>query len=267
MDLWGPKKVENVNGYTYEVHVLSMVDPTTGWVEFCQLYGTPTAYRVQQILDSVWLSRYPRPKEIGMDNGSEFKGVFLDLCSNRGLKPKRSLPWNPQANSILERIHQVLGDGMRVFDLENTRIDPDEDDPFDEYLSSVSYAIRSSYHQTHGHSPAELVFGRNMFIDAKAEIDWTEIRERKQKKIRKSNERENAGRIDHTYKKGDMIIIKRPGIIRKLSIPYSGPYKVTRHNKNGSITYEKSLNVYETVNLRRAYPFYEEASTSTANIE
>ena len=202
-----------------------------------------------------------------MDNGSEFKGVFLDLCSNMGLTPQRSLPWNLQANSILERIHQVLGDGMRVFDLENTTIDPKEDDPFDEYLSSVAYAIRSSYHQTHGHSPAQLTFGRDMFVDSKAEIDWDEIRERKQNKIKKNNERENTGRIDFTYRKGDLILIKRPGTIRKLSIPFEGPYKVIRHNKNGTVTYEKSLNVYETVNLRRVYPFYEQLSEDeqTAN--
>lgn len=155
-----------------------------------------------------------------------------------GLTSKKSLPWNPQSNSILERIHQVLGDGIRVFDLENTPIDPDEDDPFDDHLSSVVYAIRSSYHQTHGHSPSQLVFGKDVFLDSKAEIDWDEIRQRKQSQIKKSNERENAGRINHTYKKGDMILIQRPGIICKLSIPFLGPYRVVRHNKNGTITYE-----------------------------
>merc|ERR1712115_584657 len=49
IDLWGPKKVCNKNGYEYEVHVCTMVDPTTGWFECCQLYGPPTAYRCQQI--------------------------------------------------------------------------------------------------------------------------------------------------------------------------------------------------------------------------
>ena len=92
VDLWGSKKIKNVNGYIYEVHILSMVDPVTGWPEFCQFYGAPTAFRVQQILDSVWLARYPWPKEVDMDNGREFKGVILELCSNMGLTPKKSLP-------------------------------------------------------------------------------------------------------------------------------------------------------------------------------
>ena len=78
----------------------------------------------------------------------------MELCDNMGMTQKRGNSWNPQSNSILERIHQVLGDGLRAFDLDNAEIDPDDDDPFDEYISSVSYAIRSSYHQTHGHSPA-----------------------------------------------------------------------------------------------------------------
>ena len=53
VDLWGPKTVKNVNGYTYKIHVMTMVDPVTGWFKCCQLYGPPTAFRCQQILDTV----------------------------------------------------------------------------------------------------------------------------------------------------------------------------------------------------------------------
>ena len=58
--------------------VESMVDPVTvtGWFEQRQLYDEPNAFTCQQIIDSVWLSRYPRLKEIGFNNGSEFKMGF-----------------------------------------------------------------------------------------------------------------------------------------------------------------------------------------------
>ena len=184
----------------------------------------------------------------------------MKLCSNMGLVPNLSNYWNSSSNGILERIHQVLADGLHAFDFDGAEIDPEDDDPFDEYISSVSYAIRSAYHQTHGFSPGQLVFGRDMFLDTRAEIDWDKIRERKQRRIRKSNERENKNRIDIQYKKGDLILIKKPGIIRKLSIPYAGPYKVVKQRRNGSIKYEKSLNIYETVNIRRVIPFYEEST-------
>ena len=39
-----------------------------------------------------------------------------------GLKQKPSNAWNLQSNAILERIHQVLGDCLVTFDLENTPI-------------------------------------------------------------------------------------------------------------------------------------------------
>ena len=257
VDLWGPKSIKNKNGFTYEIHIMTMVDPVTGWFEQQQLYGTPTAYRCQEILDNVWLARYPRPREIGFDNGGEFKAEFRVLCNNMGMKAKTSLPWNPQSNAILERIHQVLQDALTSADLDNMDIEDDNEDPFDECLTKASYAIRSAFHATHGYSPAQLVFGRDMFMPVEANVDWDSIKQRKQRAIHKSNVRENSSRINHTYNAGDWILIKKPGIIRKLSIPYFGPYKVVRHNKeNGTITYEKEPFNNQNVNSRRAKPYH-----------
>ena len=59
-------------------------------------------------------------------------------------------------------------------------------------------------------------------------IDWEEIGRRKQKAIAKSNQRE-----------GDWITFKCPGIIRKLSVPKEGPFRVIRQHNNGTVTYEK----------------------------
>jgi hypothetical protein len=230
VDLWGPKPIRNVEGLVYELHVMTMVGPVTGWFECTQLYSPPTAYRCQEILDNVWLSQYPRPKEIGFDNGSEFKAVFIDLCVNMSLKRKPSNAWNPQSNAILERIHQVLADGLLTFDLEGTPIDEENDDPFEEYLSTVSYALRSSYHQAHGHSPAQLIYGRDMFLPVSVDIDWESIKNRKQQTINRSNDRENSSRVPHQYKTNDLVTLKKPGILRKLTIPRAGPYKVIKEN-------------------------------------
>ena len=71
---------------TYELHVMTMVDPVNGWFEEQQLYGCLNAYVCQWILDSVWLLCYPRPKETGFNNGSEFKAEFSDLYANMGLE-------------------------------------------------------------------------------------------------------------------------------------------------------------------------------------
>ena len=173
-----------------------------------------------------------------------------------GLKEKTSLPWNPQSNSILERIHQVLGDCLTTFKLDELDIPEDEEDPFEEYLTMASYAIRCAFHKTHGHSPGQLVFGRDMFMPIEAKIDWNSIRERKQAAIRKSNEQENSKRIHRQYEKGDWLTIQKPGILRKLSVPRLGPYKILKHHTNGDITYEKEPNVKDKANIRRTYPCF-----------
>ena len=56
------------------------------------------------------------------------------------MKEKVSLPWNPQPNSILERIHQILAGCLRTFELEDKEIDINEADPFAEYLAQAAYA-------------------------------------------------------------------------------------------------------------------------------
>ena len=74
LDCWGPKTVKNVkNGHDYEIRLLTMVDPVIGWFEYAQLYEPPTVRICKELFKSTWLSRYPRPKEIGIDNRSEFQ--------------------------------------------------------------------------------------------------------------------------------------------------------------------------------------------------
>ena len=62
-----------------------MVDPVTNWFEIAQI-NSPSSEECQRAFDSTWLVRYPRPQEIGFDNGGEFKKVFHDLTDNMGLK-------------------------------------------------------------------------------------------------------------------------------------------------------------------------------------
>ena len=54
--------------------------------------------------------------------------------------------------------------------------------------------------------------------------------------------------------------IQKPGILRKLSVPRLGPYKVLKQHTNGDITYKKSPNVTVKINIRRVYPYYKKDS-------
>jgi transposase InsO family protein len=229
-----------------------MIDPATGWFEIAPLEEN-NSYSTQKAFDSYWLSRYPRPKYIGCDNGSHFKKYFSELIDNYGLIRKSSTEYNPQSNGIIERVHQVLGNALRNFEIEKRELD--DQNPWDEFLSSAAFAIRSTHHMTLEASPAQLVFQRDMFLPVKYVADWTQIRLKRQKEINKSNKRENQNRIPHEYRQGDRILLTTPGILPKLNSPRTGPYTVVYVHDNGTVTIRKG-HVQQKVNIRRIIPYH-----------
>jgi transposase InsO family protein len=66
-----------------------------------------------------WLCRNPRPIQVNFDNGSEFESVFKEMCDNLGIKCRPTTLYNPQGNSIIERIQQAMGNMLRAFELED----------------------------------------------------------------------------------------------------------------------------------------------------
>jgi hypothetical protein len=254
VDCIGPYSVKTKKG-KYTLRAMTMIDPATGWFEIGALDQPPNSYDCQKILDSLWLARYPRPMEIGHDGGGEFKWHFKDLCNNMGLKQKKGTAHNPQSNAIIERVHQVLGNTLRAFQLEERELD--ETDPWDEFLSSTAYAIRCTHHSTLGATPGQLVFGRDMLLPTQFYADWAQIKLRKQQRINASNARENSKRVPHNYVVGDKVLVNRPGILSKMSAPRSGPYEILSLHDNGTVTISKGIAVTERINIRRLQPYFE----------
>ena len=69
--------------------------------------------------------------------------------------------------------------------------------------------------------------------------DWDTIRKRKQQRINKNNEAENAKRIPHTYHVGDDILIRNEPSRKFGSTAYSGPYLISSARNNGTLRYRK----------------------------
>jgi hypothetical protein len=58
--------------------------------------------------------------------------------------------------------------------------------------------------------------------------DWGALEQQRQKEIDRNNRRENASRINHDYKVGYKVLLKKPGKhLRKLEAPRTGPHTVT----------------------------------------
>jgi hypothetical protein len=231
-----------------------MIDPATGWFEIAEMKDQ-SSEAAMNAFDDTWLSRYPRPEFIGFDNGKEYKKFFKQLINNYGLKPKPTTTYNPQSNGIVERVHQVLGDALRTAEIDGA--DLDEFRPWDSYLSSAAYAIRSTYHTTLKASPAQIIFGRDMLLPIEFNVDWAVLQQQKQKEIARNNQRENASRKHHEYKVGDKILLLKPGHVRrKLENPRTGPYAVSAVHANGTIRIQRG-SINQRVNLRRVTPYFE----------
>ena len=76
---------------------------------------------------------------------------------------------NPQANAILERFHQVLGDMLHTKNLQE--YDFDKIDPWSELLALVAWAIHSTHHTTLQSTLDQLVFRRDMLLNIKFIVD------------------------------------------------------------------------------------------------
>ena len=276
VDLIGPYVIKGKDGSQIDFMALTMIDPASSWFEIVELplakrlrttnvngkellhsedIFDKSSDRVAKLVNKAWLSRYPRCRYIIYDNGSEFKLHFEHLCESYGIKRKPTTVKNPQANAILERVHQVLGQMLRTSELDMAdSVSPDDVDVF---LDNAAWAIRSTYHTVLKASPGAAIFGRDMLFDIPFVADWYKIGEHRQLLTDRNNERENKRRIDYDYKVGDKVLVIKDGILRKSESKYGKePWTITTVHTNGTIRVQCGTKS-ERINIRRVTPYTE----------
>jgi hypothetical protein len=149
-----------------------------------------TSERIAQLVNKTWLSRYPRCRYIIYDNGSEFKLNFEFLCETYGIKRKPTTIKNPQANAILELLHQVLGQMLCTSELGMAEtITPYDVNVF---LDNAVWAVCSTYHTVRKASPGAAIFGRDMLFDIPFIANWNKITDYRQCQTDLSTTRKNS---------------------------------------------------------------------------
>ena len=81
------------------------------------------------------------------------------LNSDYGIKKKPITTRNPQANAIIERIHQTIGNILRTFCIQDSQLD--NEDPWSGILAATMFATRATVHTTLKATPMQLVFSRD----------------------------------------------------------------------------------------------------------
>ncbi len=147
------------------------------------------------------MCRYPWCCYFIYNNGREIKLHFDYLCESYGIKRKPTTVKNPQANNILERVHQVLGQMLCTAELDMANSVTLDD--VDVFLDNVAWAIFSAYHTVLKASSSASIFGRDMLFDIPFMAEWHKIGEQRQSLTNCGNQRKNAKHIDYDYKVRD----------------------------------------------------------------
>jgi hypothetical protein len=238
VDLRGPYTLKGKDGAVIDFMPLTMIDPATSWFKvvelplLCQLKTITvdgkessiveeifdnTSERIAWLVNKTWLSRFPRCHYIIYDNGSEFKLNFEYLCVTYGIKPKPTVVKNPQANVILDRLHQVVAQMLRTAELNMAEtVTPNDVNVF---LDNAAWAICSTYHTVLKASPGTNFFGSNMLFDIQFIADWNKIGDYRQCQTDLNTARTNSKQVDYDYKVGVKVLLTEEGILCKTQSP------------------------------------------------
>jgi hypothetical protein len=106
---------------------------------------------------------------------------FQRVLQQFGIKDVAISIRNPQANAVCERLHQSVGNALRVFlsqciphNVTNVA------ELVDSALATALHASRATIHRTLGMTPGAIVFNRDMFLNIPLLTDFHILQTRRQ---------------------------------------------------------------------------------------
>jgi hypothetical protein len=138
VDLIGPYTLKGKGNLQIDFVALTMIDPASSWFKIAELpvveqlcqqtvnckeqliadkIFDKTSEHIAKIVNKTWLCIYLHRCHLIYDNRSEFKLHFKYLCESYGITQMPPRVKNPQANGILKRVHQVLGQMLAQLNL------------------------------------------------------------------------------------------------------------------------------------------------------
>ena len=207
VDMIGPWKIE-INKFEYQFRALTCIDTVIGLPEIIPVDNT-TSLSVAQAFEDNWLSQYPAPLRCIHDNGNEFLGpAFSQMLQRNRIKSVPTTVKNPQANTIVERMHQSISTMIVISLQENP---PHKYEEISTLVfrkcMAAQYAIRSTVNTTLKNTPGEWTFGRDMLLPFPSNVNWPNLFRRKHDIITQTNKKENSSRKTYDYKIDQKVLI------------------------------------------------------------
>ena len=125
------------------------------FTRFTQAYVTNnhTTHTMARVLYNEFFSVFRFPRRLMSDQASEFTGqVISELCDLLGVTKIRTLPYHPQTNGAIERVHQTL---RRMI----AKMNPEKRVKWPSHLRPILIAYNATWSLITGYSPYFLMFG------------------------------------------------------------------------------------------------------------
>jgi hypothetical protein len=129
----------------------------TKWVEAITLFRAIEKSIVEFIYEDIF-TRFGVPCEIVTDQGTQFTSKLMrELTEKYGIKHYKSSPYHPQDNGQVESTNKV----MEAILTKNVQLHHWD---WADRLPEALWAYRTTWRNTTGHTPYELVYGKQVLI-------------------------------------------------------------------------------------------------------
>jgi transposase InsO family protein len=255
VDLIGPWTL-SIGNKKLKFHALTIIDMVTNLVEIVRI-DKKTAAHVAMHFENTWLSRYPRPLNCIHDQGGEFIGYeFREMLDEHHINDRPTSAKNPQANSVCERMHQAIGNTLRILStMDPPRGSTNAKQLVDTAIADAVYATRCTYNSALKTTPGGLAFGRDMILNIPLITDLEQLQKRRQRLIDQRLIAANTKRFSYDYQIGDEVLklVYKPNKLEPRAV---GPYPIQRVHANGTLTIQLNPGVVERISLRRVKPYH-----------
>ena len=119
------------------------------------------------------------------------------MLKDFNIKPVINTIKNPQSNSPVERVHQVILNMLVTKDIDNKVFD--HIDPWGETLAAIAWAIIASYHHTIMATPCQYVVGRDILFNLASVLYCQFVTAADQKQVDIYKAREDSRQFTHNY--------------------------------------------------------------------
>lgn len=267
--------------------LLVITDHFSKWVELFPLRKL-TSQKVWECLLEVF-TRFGFPSQLITDNATYFTSkVFRDSCHALGIRHTRTSAYHPQAN-ITERVNRNLKSML----IAHTGRHKD----WDNKLSEMGFATRTTINRSTGFTAAQLNFGRDLKFPLDSSLQPTQnrtdkspatfaadLRKRLTESVREAREHLDISRLDQTsqydkrrrdvqFSMGDLVLKRThplsdasKGFTASLAHRWDGPYTVVGKSNLSYVLKNSSTGAsYGPVHVSELKRYFSREDTANGN--